>query len=293
MAFDAFLRRTFPGVRITSGRRDPNSPLGRANPRSWHNQGKAWDTAPIEGMDFKDYVSRIGQDYDILEARDEVNNPSRHATGPHWHVAVGDRKEKPKVNNLASLMQGVYPMARQEEQQPQPTGLAGLLQQGQAPLQPQMQQPAMPSIDPQSLAPKKRPVWKDILGSLLDTFAVAGGAQAGYWPTVQKGQERDDKAREKLEEAIALQKQRMADRAAALEDRKTFSDYQHQNPGPTNVARMLAEAGIDPNSEQGKQLIIQAIQRPIMIGGEAYAPQAPQGGGLPQGYNPDEWEVVE
>lgn len=176
--------------------------------------------------------------------------------------------------------------------QPQPTGLAGLLNQGQAPLQPQMQQPNIPSIDPQSLAPKKRPVWRDILGSVLDTVAIAGGHSGAYWPGIQQDQERDDKAREKLQEMIALQKQKMAERAAALEDRKTFSDYQQQTK-VSNVARMLTEAGIDPNSPQGKQLIIQAIQRPIIIGGEAYAPQAPQGGGMPQGYNSDEWEVVE
>lgn len=41
-------------------------------------------------MTFDQYVNRIRQaGFTILEARDEVNNPSAHATGPHWHVVIG------------------------------------------------------------------------------------------------------------------------------------------------------------------------------------------------------------
>ena len=28
--------------------------------------------------------------YTLLEDRDEVNNPSSHATGPHWHFVIGE-----------------------------------------------------------------------------------------------------------------------------------------------------------------------------------------------------------
>lgn len=85
------IQSIFPGVRVTGGRRDPNSRLGRANPRSWHNRtGAAVDIAPIRGMTFADARRRIeGAGYRVIEARDEVNNPSRHATGPHWHFVIG------------------------------------------------------------------------------------------------------------------------------------------------------------------------------------------------------------
>lgn len=78
----------FPGIEVTQVHRDPNSALGRANPESFHNFGvNAVDVRPIPGMTFEEYVQTI-QDagFELIEARDEVNNPSAHATGPHWHI---------------------------------------------------------------------------------------------------------------------------------------------------------------------------------------------------------------
>jgi hypothetical protein len=85
-------RTLFPGVRVTQVRRDPNSALGRANPSSWHTRsGGAVDVAPIPGMTFESYVQRYRDaGYQIIEARDEVRNPSGHATGPHWHIVLGE-----------------------------------------------------------------------------------------------------------------------------------------------------------------------------------------------------------
>lgn len=81
----------FPQVRITDWKRDPNSPLGRANPGSWHNDTEgALDVAPLPDMTFEQYVQTYKDaGYPILEARDEVKNPSKHATGKHWHVVLG------------------------------------------------------------------------------------------------------------------------------------------------------------------------------------------------------------
>lgn len=89
----AVVEQLFAGARVTQNRRDPNSSLGRANPNSWHNRsGAAVDVAPIRGMSFDQFVKRIeGAGYRIIEKRDEVRNPSRHATGPHWHVVIGER----------------------------------------------------------------------------------------------------------------------------------------------------------------------------------------------------------
>jgi hypothetical protein len=87
------VRTLFPNARITDTRRSASSRLGRANPRSWHvRSGGAVDIAPIPGMTFNEYVSRIrAAGYPVIESRDEVNNPSSHATGPHWHVVIGQR----------------------------------------------------------------------------------------------------------------------------------------------------------------------------------------------------------
>ncbi len=81
----------FPNARVTSGYRGPDHPLSRANPDSHHARSKgAVDVAPIPGMTFAQYVSRIkAAGYKVIEARDEVKNPSAHATGPHWHVVIG------------------------------------------------------------------------------------------------------------------------------------------------------------------------------------------------------------
>lgn len=87
-------RGLFPALAITQNRRDPNSPLGKANPGSWHNKsGAALDVKPVPGMSFDQYVQKYrSAGYDIIEARDEVKNPSRHATGPHWHVVLGKKR---------------------------------------------------------------------------------------------------------------------------------------------------------------------------------------------------------
>lgn len=89
----AAITSLFPQVEITDWKRDPNSPLGLANPGSYHNSTEgALDVRPIPGMTFEQYVSKIKDaGYPIIEARDEVKNPTKHATGPHWHVVVGQK----------------------------------------------------------------------------------------------------------------------------------------------------------------------------------------------------------
>lgn len=81
----------FPNARITSGYRGPSHPLSKKNPQSYHAQTVgAVDVAPIPGVTFEEYVSRIrNAGYRIIEAKDEVRNPSKYATGPHWHVVIG------------------------------------------------------------------------------------------------------------------------------------------------------------------------------------------------------------
>lgn len=88
----AVIQQLFPGARITDNKRPANSALGKANPSSWHvRSGGAVDVAPIPGMTFDQYVSKVkAAGYKIIEAIDEVKNPSSHATGPHWHIVIGN-----------------------------------------------------------------------------------------------------------------------------------------------------------------------------------------------------------
>lgn len=81
----------YPNLQITSNYRDPDNPLSQANPGSWHvNSHAAIDARPIPGMSFEDYVDGYRRrGFGIIEAKDEVKHPSRHATGPHWHVVLG------------------------------------------------------------------------------------------------------------------------------------------------------------------------------------------------------------
>lgn len=87
------IRAIFPRANVNQVRRDPGSALGRANPDSWHvRSGGAVDIDPIPGMTFDQYVQGIKDaGYSVIEARDEVNNPSAHSTGPHWHVVIGEK----------------------------------------------------------------------------------------------------------------------------------------------------------------------------------------------------------
>lgn len=86
----AVISAIFPDAEITQDNRDPESALGRANPGSFHNlTDGAVDLRPIPGMTFDEFIATLeAEGVTVLEAIDEVNNPSGHATGPHWHVVV-------------------------------------------------------------------------------------------------------------------------------------------------------------------------------------------------------------
>lgn len=86
----AVITALFPEAEITEDVRDPNSDLGRENPGSEHIKTQnAVDVRPIPGMSFAQFIGKINDaGYEVVEAIDEVNHPSKWATGPHWHVVV-------------------------------------------------------------------------------------------------------------------------------------------------------------------------------------------------------------
>lgn len=93
------VKSLFPTARVTSTKRSPTSVLGRKNPRSYHNIGRAIDIAPIPGINFKDYVNSLkNAGLDVVEAIEEVGKGrSKHATGDHWHVAYATGSKAPKA----------------------------------------------------------------------------------------------------------------------------------------------------------------------------------------------------
>lgn len=86
----AAVRSIFPGAVVTSGHRTNN--IGSPTDDHHFSNG-AVDVAPIKGMTFDQFTARLkSAGYPIIQAIDEVKHPSKGATGPHWHVALGEHE---------------------------------------------------------------------------------------------------------------------------------------------------------------------------------------------------------
>jgi len=280
MGFSDYLSTAFPGIRITSGKRDPNSALGRANPKSYHNVGMAWDVAPIPGMTFDQYKSRVEQDgWNVREAIDEVNHPSKHATGPHWHMAVDGRKEQQPMagTSLASLMQSAYSPPQQKVaglDVSQPTSLASYLQ---APLTNEALKPAQMPQQPSfvemapvaGVKPKGRGTANDIMGSIFDALAAAGGAQPVYWASVlgdQQEQKQQGFRQQQLEtEGRQRLAERQAERAATMQQWIAQQDWKKQNPDPTSMENDLAAWNRMTPEQRATYAQMQDVKSPIAV----------------------------
>lgn len=105
------LKQLVPSAVQTSGARAADDPLTLKNPTSYHsvkNGGRAIDIAPVKGMTFDQYVQRWRDaGFTVVEAIEEVGNKrSPHATGDHWHIALGNTrkvastKDNPQVRGL-------------------------------------------------------------------------------------------------------------------------------------------------------------------------------------------------
>jgi hypothetical protein len=67
--------------------------LGRANPRSYHNIGEAFDIRPMQGVDFGSYVSSLkNAGLPVVESLDEATNPKPWTTGPTGTSRLPDPK---------------------------------------------------------------------------------------------------------------------------------------------------------------------------------------------------------
>ncbi|MDE2428179.1 MAG: hypothetical protein KGM99_05590 [Burkholderiales bacterium] len=286
MSIAQYLSATFPGVRVTSTKRDPNSPLGRANPRSYHNIGQAVDIAPIPGMSFDDYVNRVKQDYNVLEARDEVNNPSAHATGPHWHLAYGDRKEQ-QVNPFNRPQTGYQTPGYGGDIQGQPRiGLANLLDPTAQIDAPQQDNTGLASLMPTEKA-YKRGTGRDILGTIFDAMATFGGGQPNYWNSVN--QEKQD-----LQAQVDAERQRMAQlrQPKYMEvggnlislNQETGQATPVYSPGPKQPDWLGDAQAFNALTPEQKAMVTQFldVKNPIAVSGPQGTYRVPRGYGQPQ-----------
>ena len=92
----AALRSVFPQARITSQHRGPGG-VGPSDDYH-HTTNAAVDLEPIKGMNFGQFTAKLQEaGYPIIQGIDEVNHPSKYATGPHWHVVLGARKGGPRL----------------------------------------------------------------------------------------------------------------------------------------------------------------------------------------------------
>ena len=107
----ATLKELVPGAVQTSGARAADDPLTLKNPTSYHNVkngGRAIDIAPVNGITFDQYVQRWRDaGFTVVEAIEEVGSKrSAHATGDHWHIALGNTrqavsaKDNPQLRDL-------------------------------------------------------------------------------------------------------------------------------------------------------------------------------------------------
>jgi len=270
MDFGQYLAQTFPGVRITGNKRDPNSALGRANPRSHHIAGNAWDIAPIEGQTFDQFRDRLQRDgWNVVEAIDEVSNPSKHATGPHWHTAVKGRKEPVSLANMITAPQ--QPM-------PQAMGLSDLIQNPQ--------DIGVMQAQPLDVQPQKLGTWDqggrgwNTLGIIGDALQTAGGGQATYMPYVQ-----EQKAQQ---QQLAL---RDEERRQSIKDWVAKEIFKQQNPGPSSMETDLAAWNRMTPEQQAQFAQMQDIKNPIAVAGPTGTYRVARTVGQPQG--PKQGEVVD
>lgn len=103
----AIAQQVHPGINITSHRRKAGD-AGKAGANSWHvKSGAAIDAPPIEGMTFAQYVQGYKDaGYSIIEAVDETDPATMKrtgATGPHWHVVLGEKGRGAGVSSEGAL----------------------------------------------------------------------------------------------------------------------------------------------------------------------------------------------
>jgi hypothetical protein len=255
------LHQQFPGAFVTSGARDPNSKLGKANPRSYHNVGEAFDIRPMPGVDFNSYVQSLkSAGLPVVEALDEVKHPKPWTTGPNWHVAfAGDRKVAPidmirraQAFNV-NIPQDAMPPAGEpmSEASPMKPNIADLISK-------------LPGLQPLPVdKPQKGSIWGAILGAISDGLLVGGGKDPIYAPSMLRRQEMEQNridSREKLNAEIAAKRDELI---AKLQEQPQF------------IQNLQAYQAMPPEQQQAYLQYLDATQ-PIAVSGPQGTQRVPR-----------------
>lgn len=195
-----------------------------------------------------------------------------------------------------------------------PYGLGQQLPQGQFGVGSGPGGPFDPNRPPQAQqAPAVQQRWMDggkfgvkdgiglALGAIGDAFAMRNGGQAQTTPMLI----RNFQARHEAQAAQAEYERRRADENTDWQNREQWK-LDNTPPEHTAFVKGMAEAGINPSSQQGQKLMQLHIMNEanpmtavdvIKPDGSVErtwqrAPMGEAGGGLPHGFDPNEWEVV-
>jgi hypothetical protein len=203
------LHQQYPGAFVTSGARDPSSALGKANPRSYHNVGEAFDIRPMPGVDFNSYVSSLkSAGLPVVEALDEAKHPKPWTTGPNWHVAFAGENGKVATSPIDLIKRAQAFNVDIPQQAMPPAGgpmsaAAPAAPQGGFDLQAALAQLA---ASKQPLEEKKKvPMWLRMVGALADSYGQVNGREATFLPSLARQNELVDSRnadREKLNAQI-------------------------------------------------------------------------------------------
>jgi hypothetical protein len=266
------LHQQFPNAFVTSGTRNPNSKLGRANPRSYHNHGQAFDIRPMPGVDFNDYVAALkAQGLPVIEALDEAKNPKPWTTGPNWHVAFGagpiaNKESEPMLTpeQRAQMFNVALPPQEPGPMDERPSAPAFDIQQAMTGI-------SLPQADPKS---SKGFDWRMLLGVLGDAYIGANGGQTIYGPAMARKREQEDERnfeREKLQAQLAARRQELE---ARLSEPPAFVQnaqaWQHLDL-PTKLAVLQQQDAVNPinvATPQGTQNIPRTSTK--VINGKTY-----------------------
>jgi hypothetical protein len=257
------LHSQYPGAFVTSGARDPNSPLGRANPNSYHNIAQAFDIRPMPGVSFSSYVENLKDaGLPVVEALDEAKNPKPWTTGPNWHIAFsGSLPNQPETKQVATSPIDLLRRAQafNVDIPPDPsmtpsTTPATPVQSAQAPGGFDLQKAIMDSLvaPSQAAAPKKKgSIWGSILGALSDGMLVMGGKDPMYTPAMEtRRQDEADQnlSQQKLQEQMTEAKlsllAKLQEQPAMLQD---FDAFQKMSPEQQH-AFLLYKDAVSPNT---------------------------------------------
>lgn len=157
----------------------------------------------------------------------------------------------------------------------------------------QQQQPpndGLPPLPPELMAQRpKMPDWAKVMGVIGDAIRGYQGQNPMFAPMALEQRQRDEDRQYKT----ALTQYEIDAKRRAQE-----ADHRAEWDKPTDLDKYMQRAGIDRNSDKARSLYDRAARNkadpPVWRQGEDgqwYRVDTPQGG-LPPGYDPNEWEVV-